>query len=229
MTGYTEYYTREGVEIIELRHETSSKDKEQAALQRQMDMFGGESADPNDNPTTFEPGQRSQYLTAEEQALVDNATVTVSGDIFNTSSLGNWQQPEHPTGQHDKQETDFPDQLADVANTDFAEPQPDTATSTQPEIATATADYDPTPEHLDDLQHDHDVRNGRPPGSYDVMTPEELISKVNKLAGFQNPTNEETKVLIDAIPSDDEKPETEGPLLPRLEKKRKKKPESVTT
>ena len=34
LTGYTEYYTREGVEISELRHETSSKDKEQNALQK---------------------------------------------------------------------------------------------------------------------------------------------------------------------------------------------------
>ena len=58
-----------------------------------MDMFGRESA--HDDLVT-------KLVPLPEGADLEQAKQNVLDDIFNTSPLGNWQQPEHPAEQHDK-------------------------------------------------------------------------------------------------------------------------------
>ncbi|MBO0950896.1 hypothetical protein [Fibrella forsythiae] len=71
MSGNTEYYDREGNEVVPLRHPTSKQEKRNEAAKRQMSMFGEEPATPNDASTPFTANDLAELGSTNYQSFVD--------------------------------------------------------------------------------------------------------------------------------------------------------------
>jgi hypothetical protein len=92
-TSQTEYYNREGNEVIELRHETSKASKEQNAMKKQIDLFE-------------KSGELAAKLTDEMQKTFGHdVTVTVGESQANENSN------EPPVNEYEQRRDELADEL----------------------------------------------------------------------------------------------------------------------
>jgi hypothetical protein len=149
-TGMMQYFDRDGNEVIELRHDLSQKQKEEAAQRRQIGLFG-------------EPQELADLLQAGMQSTFGNdVTVSVNGfqandiaefekrmgDTTNTSPAGSV-----PMASVDNNEQQS-NRSAEVVETDFA-PEQSEATAAiadprQSETTTSTTQLDSTTTTIND-------------------------------------------------------------------------------
>ncbi|RYC70015.1 hypothetical protein [Spirosoma sordidisoli] len=164
MSGMTEYYDRNGIEVIELRHKTSRKDQDEAAAKRQLAMFDEQAANPDEDVRPFTDIRTAldiadlgeafgQTMSVSADAARNDADplqtqAATAADIRNAQPLPETGFDVSDTG------TDWPDTLASVDETDTAaEP-----TATTGEAGVESFD----PAGLDLLQADANVSGALP-------------------------------------------------------------------
>lgn len=124
MSGNTEYWTKEGDEIIELRHPTSKQEKRDEAAKRQTSMFGEDTKTPNDAPTPFD---KETEENSEFSKRLDSYSFDVDNFEARTNAVYDSNQGEFPEDDEalNGQEARANQEASD-AHTEIQQPELDT-------------------------------------------------------------------------------------------------------